>query len=114
MAFTFTSDLLDPISRIRFKVGDTTEAKPLLDDAFYEAALRLHADDEAAAARALAAHLAVTYAQKPDELKGIRWSERVAQWRLIAHGTDVQQAPSSGGNSARSGRLTAGSDYRVR
>lgn len=81
--------LTDPISRLRFAVGDTA-ATELLPDATYSALLTQTGNSELRAARAAAAHLAARYAQQPASLssagKAINWPERVAQWNRIAAG----------------------------
>lgn len=91
----YSTDLADPISRVRFLVGDVL-AVTLLPDATYAAVL-LRATtgtppitDEAAAGRDIARALAARYAIEPDSISddgtSARWGERVKQWNLIALG----------------------------
>lgn len=114
MAATYDPDQFDAVSRVRFIVADTDTAAPLLDDAVYDAALRLASNDEAAVARAVAHHLATKIAQEPDKVADIAWTQRIAQWRLIAQGSaGVTTISGSGGGSGavKVGRITRGTEW---
>lgn len=116
MAFSYSTDLDDAVSRVRYAVGDIS-SPGIQPDAVYEALLTAAGDDETSAIRAAAAGLAAWAATQPSSLSSdgssLTWAERIKQWNAIALGEVGQTQPSSGGSarSARVGRLTAGSDY---
>lgn len=110
-AATYDPDQFDAVSRVRFIVADTNTAAPLLDDADYEAALRLASDDESAAARAIAHHLATKIAQEPDKIADIAWTQRIAQWRLIAQGSAVAATTPGSGGAVKVGTITRGTEW---
>lgn len=110
-AATYDPDQFDAVSRVRFVVADTDTAAPLLDDVVYAAALRLASDDEAAAARAIAHHLATKIAQEPDKVADLAWTERIAQWRLIAQGSAVAATTPGSGGAVTVGQITAGATW---
>lgn len=114
MAATYDADQFDAVSRVRFVVADTDMTAALLDDVVYDAALRLASDDESAAARAIAHHLATKIAQEPDKVADLAWTQRIAQWRLIAQGTaGVTTISASGSSSAapKVGTITRGAEW---
>lgn len=89
MAFSYSVDLDDAVSRVRFAVGDI--ASPgLLPDETYEALLAVNVNSESKAIRQSAAALAARYATQPSSVSSngssVTWGERIAQWRLIASG----------------------------
>lgn len=106
MAFSYSSDLDDAVSRVRSDVGDTA-APGLMPDEVYEAVLLGAEDDEALATRLMARKLAARFATQPDSIsangKTISWKSRIAQWNLIAKGE-------AGGvmSTTSTGELTAG------
>ncbi|HEU4327377.1 MAG TPA: hypothetical protein VFS21_29840 [Roseiflexaceae bacterium] len=101
----FDPALGDPISEMRFAVGDT-QAVELLPDTTYQAVLDRSQQagqpepDVAAATRTIAAALAARYAIEPDSISDdgttITWRKRVDHWTLIAQGK-------AGGTSAAGG-----------
>lgn len=119
--FYYSHDLDDPVSRVRFGVGDKV-APGYLPDETYEALLAQAGATEETARRAAAAALAAEYAAKPSDVSlpnGLRtaWAERVAQWNRIATGeagSTEAASPSSTARAPRVGRITAGTDYTVR
>lgn len=87
MSATYDETLPTALDRARALLGDTAVATPLLSDAHISAVLALMGGFEAGVAW-LADELAARFAQRPDSLSdagsSLRWSERVAQWRLLA------------------------------
>jgi hypothetical protein len=116
MAFSYSPDLDEPVSRVRYAVGDIS-APGIQPDAVYEALLAAAGDDEATAIRTAAAGLAAWAATQPSSLSSdgssLSWAERIKQWNAIALGEAGSTQPTAGGTarSARLARLSAGSDY---
>jgi hypothetical protein len=96
MAFSFSPDLDDAVSRVRLAVGDIT-APGIFQDAIYVALLTAAENDEAAATRAAAAALAAWAAKEPDRISEagttFSWAGRIAQWTKIALGQAGSAAP---------------------
>lgn len=94
----FSPVLDDPISRVRFGVGDIS-ATPLFADAIYTALLAAADNDEAAATRSAAAALAAYYATQPSTLAAdgttLTWGQRISQWNAIAQGTAGGSIPAA-------------------
>lgn len=120
----FSPDLDDPVSRVRFAVGDTSEPAILAGgEATYEALLLTAGADlsilmpaqlapEAAATKAAAAALAAWAGTQPDRLtsadgESLSWSGRIAQWNKIALGTAGATTPGDPGSATSD---AAGSD----
>lgn len=101
MPATFDPQLTKVRDRLRFLIGDTDLAAPLLDDVTYDAALALYPDWRSAGAD-LAAGLASRYAQEPDSIAisgeiTLSWRNRVQRWtQLAATWTALVAADGSG------------------
>lgn len=85
---TFDPSLSDPISRMRFALGDTGEP-PLLPDETYEAVLEASGGDERLATAKLAGALVVRYSQEPSRVttvsgQTVEWRDRLAAWSTLA------------------------------
>lgn len=120
----FDPALADPISRIRFALGDTGTTSLLIPggETTYAALLTESGGDAAAAMRSAAGALATYYAALPDRLtdalgESIAWTERVAQWNKIASGAinPLPPDPSTiGVRGPQIGIIIAGSNWRPR
>ncbi len=83
MAVFFDIDLADPVSRLRFALGDTDTTEPLFQDETYEAILAANNNIEAQAIVVLAEALLTRFAQLPDSVKmgddgpTLTWKNRV-------------------------------------
>lgn len=89
----FDPNLGDAISRVRFRLGDTTDPSFMPGgETVYQALLDMFAGDETKTVRAAAQSLAAYYANQPDSVssagESVSWSSRVAQWNRIALGVD--------------------------
>lgn len=115
----YDPNLADPISRVRYAVGDSA-ATPLFPDATYTALLVSADGHEPTAIRAAAAGLAAFYATQPSTLTSdgstLTWGERISQWNDIATGAAgfTQPLASTARRGSAAGRLTAGADFCVR
>lgn len=100
--FSYDPNLADPISRLRFNVGDIA-APGYAPDETYTAKLTEHTTtatgddgtttattDEASATRDVARGLAAYYATRPDSIADagsrLTWGKRIDQWNRIADG----------------------------
>lgn len=119
---TYDPSLADPISRMRFALGDTSSSAPLLPDATYTAVLAAQGADEQAAVVALARSLIAREAQAPTRIvapdgQSAEFGKRLAGWQAL-----IADAPSSAGGAQTGGlrmhrperadRSDDGSEYR--
>lgn len=120
----FIPALTDPISRIRFALGDTGDP-PLLPggETAYASLLALNNNDERTTMRQAAGALASFYASQPGTVTlanglSVTWRERIAQWNLIAEGEINTLPPAPGASTVTSGPrvgiIRAGTDWRPR
>jgi hypothetical protein len=81
----FDPMLQDPISRVRYAVGDTGEP-PLEPDATYQAVIDTHGEDLGVAV--IAQSLATKYAQKPTTISvdegSFTWNDRIRTWLTLS------------------------------
>lgn len=119
---SYDPTLADPISRLRFALGDANVLAPLLPDVTYTAVLEAQGGDEQAAAVALARSLISREAQAPTRIvapdgQSAEFGKRLAGWQAL-----IDTAPSSAGGSTAGGvrmhrperadRRDDGSEYR--
>jgi hypothetical protein len=117
----FDPNLADPVSRIRFALGDTGTTVLLPGgETTYTALLAQLGGNERATMRHAAAALATYYATKPNRISdlgsSLSWDERVDQWNRIARG-EIDPLPPSDATLVRGPRvgvICAGTGYTPR
>lgn len=103
LEFSYDESLADNLSVLRFNVGDTNEAAPLLWDATYIGLLAANGLRLDKAELAIVQHLIVKYAQQPDQVTipelgtQVVWRDRLSAWRERAALLRSQIAAAAGG-----------------
>jgi hypothetical protein len=116
MAATFKPDLSDPVSRIRFDLGDTDVAAALLEDETITAMAARLGGDERRATLQLASGLMARFAMEPDKIElaedegSVTWGSRLKGWeslirRLTAEISEAALRSSSGFRTVRALRV---------
>ena len=104
MAFSFDSELLDPVSRMRDAVGNRNSADQLKPDETYEGYLRLYsipltasmvALGEKKATRDMLRAIAAEVGRRPSDARsgageGATWNHRVPTWLRLADALDKE------------------------
>lgn len=87
MSFTYNPALSDPISRVRFRLGDTTVGRPELEDETISYHLTTLELTETGTSARLAAGIAAKYASMADvnvDDQLTKWSSVYAHWAALA------------------------------
>lgn len=109
MATTFDPALLTARDRVRFQLGDTDMAKPLIPDETYDAQIAWYGGDEQKAARELARGLIAEYGRKPVNIKAgsvqVDYRERLTVWRGIVGRIDIAVGGGGSLSSIRTSRF---------
>lgn len=90
----FDTALADATSRVRFDVGDYSDAAPIIAEAIYAAQIARYPTSEARATIAMAEALIVKVSQDPDKVEvtgavKVEWANRIKSWRALANGLRV-------------------------
>lgn len=90
----FNTALTTATDRVRFDVGDYSDAAPIIAEAIYTAQIARYPTSEARATVAMAEALIVKVSQDPDKVEvtgavKVEWQNRIKSWRALANGLRV-------------------------
>ena len=103
---TYNPALTTSLDRLRFALGDTDVAQPLLPDATYAAVLEAQGNDETAAVVALARSLVAREAQNPTRVvaadgQTTEFGTRLAGWQALLAADATAAAASASARGMR-------------